>query len=135
MSSKPSENLKKYHQSGPIYISVSHRLESTNWVHRIPRDPKRSQGSPRGSKEAWKKLFRHILALFGVPGPGRYTICTDRPFFIWFLIRKPMGKCQIAEITSRIKFTERNDPALAALKRVLMSWGLFSGGVTRMMAL
>ena len=38
-------------------------------------------------------LFWPIFALFGVPGPGRYRICTDRSFFFMFLMRKPMRNC------------------------------------------
>ena len=54
----------------------------------MPRDS-------RGSHEAWKKQFWLILALFRVPGPGRCSICTYRPFFVGFLIRQPMRKCHM----------------------------------------
>ena len=51
------------------------------------RAPSSLQGpleAPRGSKEAWKMLFWLVLALFGVPGPSRYRICTTDPFLLAF---------------------------------------------------
>ena len=46
------------------------------------RDPKGSQWIPGGLQEAYFGLFGIILVVFGVLGPSRYRICTDRTPFL-----------------------------------------------------
>ena len=53
--------------------------------------PKRLPRDPKGSKETYFRQCWLVVASFGAPGPGRYRICTDRPFLVGFW--NPMRKC------------------------------------------
>ena len=81
-------------ENRPQHKAVSCLLLSTNLVS---RDPWGSLGIPRGSKGpqgSLKRLFCLVLALFGVPRPGRYRMRNDRPIPVGFFMKKQIRKCQ-----------------------------------------
>ena len=87
--------MKKQNVYIYIYISVSYRLESTNWVH---REPEGSLGipprDPGGSQEAFTRPILSNLSqvwpCLGFPGQvGTESVPTDH-FLLGFSMRKPM---------------------------------------------
>ena len=76
-------------------MAVSYRLESTNWVHRDPWDPKGSQGAPNGSKEAWEAILAYFELVCGSGARSVQNMYLPT-VLIRSLIRKPMRKCRMS---------------------------------------